>query len=108
MFRRSERALLVVLLMATAPLLGACGSDEAPPPPAPASANSALAGSLNGAAAPASNTTPCADKQVRECRVELGRQGTVSNCFVGLQLCTGGSWSSCESASEIEAQLNGQ
>jgi len=43
MFRRSERALVVVLLMVTAPLLGACGSDETPPPPAPAAANSALA-----------------------------------------------------------------
>jgi hypothetical protein len=107
MFQRSGRAQLVLLLVATAPLLWACGTDEAPPPLAPASANSALAGSLSNAA-PATNDAPCTDKQVRECRVELGRQGTISNCFVGLQLCTDGSWGPCGSAADIDAQLTGQ
>jgi len=98
----------MVLLALAAPMLEACGADDAPPPLAPASANSALAGSLgNTSSAPSSNTT-CTDQQVRECRIELGQQGTVNNCFVGLQLCTSGSWGPCESAAEIEAQLNNQ
>ena len=110
MFQRFGLAQLLVVLVATVPMLGGCGSDDAPPPPAPAGASSALAGSLGSTttSTDTDSTTPCTDKQVRECRVELGRQGTVDNCFVGLQLCTVGTWGPCLSAAEIEAQLNSQ
>jgi hypothetical protein len=108
MFQRFGFAQLLVVLVATVPMLGGCGSDDAPPPPAPAGANSALAGSYGNTPAPSDSNTPCTDKQVRECRVDLGRQGTVNNCFVGLQLCKGGAWGTCQTAAEIEAQLNSQ
>jgi hypothetical protein len=111
MIRAFVLAQLTVVLMAVAPLLGACGSDESPPP-APAPANSALAGALsasdNQVTSTSANAVPCTDKQVRECRVELGQQGTVQNCFVGLELCSNGAWGPCLSAAEIEAQLNSQ
>ncbi len=108
MFQRSGRTQLVLLLVATAPLLWACGVDDSAPPPAPASASSAVAGSLSNSAPVSNVEAPCTDKQVRECRVELGRQGTISNCFVGLQLCADGAWGPCESAADIDAQLTGQ
>jgi len=108
MFQQFRLAQILVMLVATAPIFSGCGSDDAPPPPAPASANSALAGSPDRTNTPSASDTSCTNKQVRECRVELGRQGTVSNCLVGLQLCTGGTWGPCESAAEIDAQLNGE
>ena len=104
---------LALVLALVAPLLGACGNDESPPPPAPAHSDSALAGSSapsadNTPASPTASTDSCTDNQVRECRVELGQQGAVQNCFVGLELCTNGVWGTCLSAAEIEAQLNAQ
>ena len=113
MVRRLGRAQLALLLAIAAPLCAACGSDESPPPaPAPSSVNSALAGapsvSANDSATSRGNGTACTEQQLRECRVELRRQGTVQNCFVGLQLCSKGVWGPCLSAAEIEAQLNTQ
>jgi len=102
---------LVLVLALAAPMLGACGSDETPPP-APAPASSALSGSAStstdNVATSTASTGPCTDRQVRECRKELGQQGTVQNCFVGLELCANGVWGPCLSAAEIEAQLNSQ
>ena len=109
MIRRFGKAELTVALMLAMPLFVACGSDESPPPaPAPAAkarpwwAHRLV---LEGAA---STAAACADQQVQECRVELGQQGTVQNCFVGLQLCSKGVWGPCQSAADIEAQLNSQ
>ncbi len=110
MIRTFDLARLVLVLAAVAPMLGACGSEESPPP-APAPASSALAGAASTSPdnkATSNSVAPCTDKQVRECRVELGQQGTVQNCFVGLELCSNGAWGSCLSAAEIEAQLNSQ
>jgi len=108
MFRRFALAQLLVTLVATVPVLTACGADESPPLPAPAGANSALAGTLGNTNATGNGAAPCSNKQVRECRVELGQQGTVVNCFIGLQLCEEGTWGPCLSTNEIEAQLNSQ
>lgn len=106
MIRRFGKAELTVALMLAMPLFVACGSDESPPPaPAPASESSALAGASSSSA---STAAACTDQQVQECRVELGQQDTVQNCFVGLQLCSKGVWGPCQSASDIEAQLNSQ
>ncbi len=112
MIRTFGLARLVLVLACAAPVLSACGSDESPPPP-PSSSNAALAGASSTSAGDSSasssaSTVSCTDKQVRECRVELGQQGTVQNCFVGLQLCTNGAWGPCLSPAEIEAQLNAQ
>ncbi len=111
MIRTFVSTQLVLVLALVTPMLGACGSDETPPP-APAPASSALAGSgstsTDNVATSAAGATPCTNKQVRECRVELGQQGTVQNCFVGLELCSNGAWGPCLSAAEIEAQLNSQ
>ena len=38
----------------------------------------------------------CVDGEWEECRVQLPKQGDVENCFVGVRLCTGGVWSSCQ------------
>jgi hypothetical protein len=110
MIRTFVLARLTLVLIAIAPMLGACGSDESPPP-APAPASSALTGgstSTDNMATSTTNAAPCTDKQVRECRIELGQQGTVQNCFVGLELCSNGAWGPCLSTAEIEAQLNSQ
>jgi hypothetical protein len=113
MIRRFALSRLVLVLALAAPLLSACGSDEGPPPPAPAGSDSALAVSppaaANSKTAPsAAGTESCTEKQVRECRVDLGPQGTVQNCFVGLELCRNGVWGSCLSAAEVEAELSAQ
>ncbi len=105
-FRLAQLVLAVAL---AAPMLGACGSDEVPPPaPAPAVSNSSLTGASSASSAIGNSVAPCVDKRVRECRIELGRQGAVQNCFVGLELCANGAWGPCLSSDEIEAQLNAQ
>jgi hypothetical protein len=109
----SRLAQLVLVVGLSAPVLGACAGGEDTPPlaPAPSSSNSPLAGSSSTSSASSAgtpDTAVCTDKQVRECRVELSQQGAVKNCFVGLQLCTNGTWGRCLSADEVEAQLTGQ
>lgn len=100
---------LVVAIACAVPILGACGSDGGPPPaPAPVASNSTLTGDSSVSSAIGKPAAPCVDKQVRECRVELGQQGTVQNCFVGLELCASGAWGPCLSPDAVEAQLNAQ
>jgi hypothetical protein len=97
--------------LATLAMVG-CGSDErqAPAPYEGSSTPDTAGGASGGAAAGNLNTTgaSCENQQVRECHVILGAQGSVQNCFTGLQLCTSGEWGPCVDPSELEAQLNGQ
>jgi hypothetical protein len=91
-------------------LLAGCGEDEAPAPApfaeaAPASAASSESGATTGDSH-RTLASPCTDMQVRDCRVELGAQGAVRNCFVGLQLCRDGKWGPCQEPDEVEAQLS--
>lgn len=61
-----------------------------------------------GGAAAADATKPgsvCESGTVTECKVQLAPQGDVSNCFVGLQVCTNEVWSECLSESEAEERL---
>jgi hypothetical protein len=111
MNRPFRLAQLVLAIALAAPMLGACGSDEGPAPapaPAPSISNSSLTGASPASSAARNSAAPCVDRQVRECRIELGQQGTVQNCFVGLELCANGAWGSCLNSDEIEAQLNAQ
>jgi hypothetical protein len=43
----------------------------------------------------------CPSGVVRECKVRLGRQGSVENCFVGVQLCTDEAWGPCQSPDQL-------
>lgn len=59
-------------------------------------------------AADANATKPglaCESGTVIECKVQLPSQGDVSNCFVGLQVCTDQLWSECLSESDAEERL---
>ncbi|MBK8257455.1 MAG: VWA domain-containing protein [Polyangiaceae bacterium] len=38
---------------------------------------------------------PCDDGSQRECKVELGEQGGVKSCFVGVETCIDGEWGPC-------------
>lgn len=91
------RRLVCVAMVAA---LSGCGaSDEEHPAPAgyeagqaPLEARPAVA----GAAAEA-----CAEGVARECKVTLGRQGSVQDCFVGVQLCVEGEWGPCQSPDQL-------
>lgn len=110
------RQLRLVQFMGTVGLLSwlsvGCSGDEGPAPGP--TADLAPAASANDAASGAEASEPrgprapaCTDMQLRECRVELGVQGSVRNCFVGLQLCVQGKWGACQDADDLEAQLSG-
>jgi hypothetical protein len=43
----------------------------------------------------------CSAGMMRECKVLLGRQGSVENCFVGVQLCTDDAWGPCQSVDQL-------
>lgn len=62
---------------------GLAGSeaDETAPPEAP----------------PDASPTLCAEGAERDCKITLPTVEGVSNCFVGIQICTGGEWGDCQS-----------
>jgi hypothetical protein len=39
----------------------------------------------------------CDEGATRECKVWLKNNGKVKNCFVGVQVCSGGAWGECGS-----------
>ena len=43
----------------------------------------------------------CPSGVVRECKVLLSRQGSVENCFVGVQLCGDEAWGPCQSLDQL-------
>ena len=95
-------------------LLAGCSGDEAPSPEPfrNSEATTVASSSASGAATddshpPMPSAPSCVNSQVRECHVVLGAQGAVQNCFVGLQLCTGGEWGPCLEPTKIESQLDG-
>ncbi|GEM_PF-2911024 len=89
-----------------------CSAD---PPPTPAPYDEPTPSISSGSASETSTGTssggdartvgPCTEMQVRECRIELGAQGAVRNCFVGLQLCRDGRWGPCQEPDALEAEL---
>lgn len=86
-----------------------CGGEEhpAPAPYEGSAAPETTAGSTGRTPGKTATTdTSCEDGQIRECRIVLGAQGSVQNCFAGLQLCTAGQWGNCVDPSEIEAELS--
>lgn len=95
-------------------LLTGCSGDEAPSPAPYRNSEATTASSSSASDTTTENSHPsmpaaasCVNGQVRECHVKLGAQGTVQNCFVGLQLCTDGHWGPCVEPSAIESQLDG-
>ncbi|MEZ4224447.1 MAG: hypothetical protein R3B13_26090 [Polyangiaceae bacterium] len=112
--RARARALPVSWVVAFA--LGAwvswsCGSGDESRPPAnpPADAGADASGEDGAADAPldasqdapdaisdAPNDASCAVGSEKECKVLLPPQGNVQNCFVGVQYCDDGTWSSCQ------------
>jgi hypothetical protein len=44
----------------------------------------------------------CPSGVVRECKVLLSRQGSVENCFVGVQLCSDEAWGPCLSLDQLD------
>ena len=43
----------------------------------------------------------CVQGALRSCVVQLPTQGTIHNCWVGKQLCSGGTWSDCQDPSSL-------
>ena len=43
----------------------------------------------------------CVQGALRSCLVQLPTQGTIHNCWVGKQLCSGGTWSDCQDPSSL-------
>ena len=94
--------------------LAGCSGDEAPSPAPYQATEATTAASSSTVRTGSDDSQPskpvaatCVDRQVRECHVTLGAQGTVQNCFVGLQLCVSGQWGPCLEPSAIDAQLDG-
>jgi hypothetical protein len=95
-------------------LLAGCSGDESPTPAPYQNAEATLAANSSPAETGTDGLHPskpaaasCVNDQVRECRVTLGAQGAVQNCFVGLQLCAGNQWGPCLEPGAIESQLDG-
>jgi hypothetical protein len=51
--------------------------------------------------AAAKNTSVCVQGALQTCTVQLGTQGTVHQCFSGMQLCSGGAWTDCQDLSVL-------
>lgn len=108
MLQRPARALLrsgTSALLALA-LYGCAGADEEHPAPPiehdqeqervkAAARTHALLGEAGGSAG------TCPSGVVRECKVMLSRQGNVTNCFVGVQLCSDDEWGPCQRPDEL-------
>jgi hypothetical protein len=43
----------------------------------------------------------CVQGALRSCLVQLPTQGTIHNCWVGKQLCSGGTWTDCQDPSSL-------
>jgi hypothetical protein len=74
--------------------------------PAPAEVDDDEQPSLNEPAPPLSGEAggdpgACAPGVVRECKVLLSRQGSVDNCFVGVQVCSDEAWGPCQSVDQL-------
>jgi hypothetical protein len=41
------------------------------------------------------DTKLCTEGASRSCKVMLPKHGSIQNCYVGVQLCVGDSWSEC-------------
>jgi hypothetical protein len=94
--------------LVTLAMVGCSGDEHPAPAPYEGSAAPATAASSTERTPgkTATTDTSCEDGQVRECHVVLGAQGSVQNCFVGLQLCTNGQWGDCVDPSELDAELS--
>lgn len=85
-------------------LLWGCGGadGEHPAPAAHDDEQTRLlepASELAGEAGAAAGT--CPSGVMRECKVLLSRQGSVQNCFVGVQLCSDEAWGPCQSLDQL-------
>lgn len=40
-------------------------------------------------------TVGCQEGAVQSCTIYLGRHGDLSNCVIGLEICSAGEWSEC-------------
>ena len=92
-----------VFALAIGALWGCGGADGEHPAPAEYDAEQARllepAPELSGEAGAAPGT--CPSGVMRECKVLLSRQGSVENCFVGVQLCTDDEWGPCQSLDQL-------
>ncbi|HKY35795.1 MAG TPA: hypothetical protein VJN18_07650 [Polyangiaceae bacterium] len=84
--------------------LGGCGAadDEHPAPPSEhdhEQVKMAAAAHEPVSEAGASAGT-CPSGAVRECKLMLSRQGSIVNCFVGVQWCSDDEWGPCQSPDE--------
>lgn len=94
--------------------------DSAAPSDSPKAAEAEVAEEATHAAAEPSSDRPnaltlsstsvtqgdvCEGSSVIECKVDLPPQGGVVNCFVGLRVCHGGTWSDCMTEAGVEQIL---
>ena|SRR5215207_8733531 len=102
--RRPHRLLThMVFAWVLGALWGCGGADGEHPAPAEYDAEQAPlldpTPELSGEAGADAGT--CASGVVRECKLLLSRQGSVVNCFVGVQLCSDDAWGPCQSLDQL-------
>jgi hypothetical protein len=99
MFGVSLRRFAVLVTVGGSLCVAACGGDD-----------ERRGGELDGPQVPddlppLAAVGPCVGAVIRKCRVQLGSQGDTTNCFIGVQICIEGQWSSCFEEADLEEQI---
>ncbi len=98
-------AVLALLLAAFAS--SACGGSDRSDAPQSSSSTITPSPRVTGRATTDDVATGACDQGVsRDCRVWLPESGGVKHCFVGTQVCAGGSWSACLDDQDAAELLN--
>lgn len=100
-----QRLCLDCLIVMVALVMAGCGSEDGSTPPLVEPGSTAQEASSTQDTPADPGTSRCDELQVRECHIALPGQGSVQNCFAGLQLCADGKWGPCSDPSVIEARL---
>jgi hypothetical protein len=102
---RTRHLFTHMVFLALVGALGGCGAadDEHPAPVDDVDVEQAqLAERLPAVLGEAgASGAACSSGVVQECKVMLSRQGSVVNCFAGVQLCSDGAWGPCQSLDDF-------
>lgn len=106
-FARRVRLLLAPFAVMAG--VGACGSNDAAPPGAPPEAllDGGPTSKLpdGGFMRPIGST--CTLGAMQACKVLLPAHGSIHPCFVGVQICSNGTWGPCTDPPEAGARADG-
>jgi hypothetical protein len=101
--RRPQRLLThTVFALLLGALWGCGGADgEHPAPAYDADQAPLLEPALEPSGEAGAPAGTCPSGVMRECKVLLSSQGSVKNCFVGVQLCSDEAWGPCQSLDQL-------